>query len=198
MCNDGHGIGAGEVDDKVEEVTTLAEEPASSRRWIIEPVISGERPCVHAHDDVRRTLCAIEVRAKRARKGRKPAVEADHQRRHVVTLDLHSQVLELALGETERFLDEDGLPGAERSKGQTAVKVVARGDDNAGDRLVHDQLLDRAGPTPKAELLGGGGRRESRRSCDTIEREPMTLRERDQLTAREVAGTDESHLGSRE
>ncbi len=170
---------------------------AAPDRRIVQPVVCRQRVRVDTHDDIRRPVRVRQVVAETDCERRETPVEADHERRSVAVLELGPDLRKLALGQAERFLDQDGLPGTERGERQLTVNVMTGGDHDASKRLVVDQLLDGAGAAPEAELLRGRHRRQPGGSRDSVQYETVSLRERNQLASREAACTDEPELGPR-
>ena len=100
--------GAGEITQKIDEVTRLADDAPAADRGILRPVLGRDRSCVHGHDEHLRLLDAFEERSHFPHVGRETTVEADHQvapRRFERTLDFG----ELVTREAQRLLHEHVL-----------------------------------------------------------------------------------------
>src|SRR5215210_5558846 len=127
---------------------------------------------------------------------RKAPVEADHQRWASFSFELRSDLPQFSLFQAERLLDEDCFAPSQCLERQPSVQVVPRRNEDAGERLVIQNLrgLDRTPFETEAFRSRDGGK--AGPAGDDIQHETLAFGERDQVPASKAPCADEADVRS--
>jgi hypothetical protein len=145
--------GTGEVTHEIEEVAAFAGETTTSDVWVVQPMVGRQGAGVDSNDHAGRTLNTTEVFPQLHCQGCESPVEPDHERWRPGLFELRLNLIELLLGQTQRFFDEDRLACPECPSGQGPVEVMARRDEDGGKRIVCEELTDLRCAAGEAELF---------------------------------------------